>query len=55
MMLDELDVAVKVLCPIDGVNSNGVIFFRPKATSDQRVVAQALMNTNLDTLVVSRL
>lgn len=42
MKIWELDEAIKVVCPIDGVNWNKVIWFKPEATEDQRAAAQAI-------------
>lgn len=50
MKISELDVLVRAVCPIDGINSGGVISFRQEATVGQRSAAQALMDANLPTL-----
>lgn len=39
-----LDAELRKLCPIDGVNSDGVIAFAANATLEQRLAAQALVN-----------
>lgn len=51
MKIAELDTMIKAVCPIDGINSAGVIWFKPEATPEQRAAAQALMDTNLSKLV----
>lgn len=42
MKLYQLDELIKTVCPIDGINSNGVIWFKPEATDEQKVAAQAI-------------
>jgi hypothetical protein len=42
MKLYELDELIKTLCPIDGINSDGVICFQESATPEQRAAAEAL-------------
>ncbi|MFM9889792.1 MAG: hypothetical protein ACKVOE_03975 [Rickettsiales bacterium] len=44
MKLWELDEAIRAVCPIDGINSDGVIFFHDEATDAQRSAAHALMD-----------
>lgn len=53
MRIDEIDVAIKAVCPIDGCNSNGTIFFQEAATAQERAAAQAIMDANLPTLDLS--
>ena len=50
MKLHELDQLIGAVCPIDGINSAGVIFYRPDATAQQRSAADALMEMHLPTL-----
>lgn len=50
MKLHEIDEAIKLVCPIEGVNSNGVIWFLPEATPAQKAAAQALMDEHLPQL-----
>lgn len=50
MTIEELDALVKAVCPIHGLNSNGVIWFKPEATTDQRLAAQAVVATHLSEL-----
>lgn len=52
MYLYEIDEQIKAICPIDGVNSNGVIHFKPEATQEQRDTAIALMQELLPQLAV---
>ena len=47
MRLFELDELIKAVCPISGINSNGVIWFLPEATPAQKAAAQALMDEHL--------
>lgn len=37
-----LDIAIKAVCPIHGVNSNRVISFKDEATFQQKSTAQAI-------------
>lgn len=50
MRIDELDQAIKQVCPIDGISSDGRIDFTDDATAEQRAAAQSLMDVNLPTL-----
>ena len=50
MKLYELNDLISTACPIDGINSDGVIWFKPEATDEQKAVAQALMYQHLLTL-----
>ena len=43
MLIDELDAAIRAVCPIDGINTKGVIWFRPEATDEQKAAAQEVM------------
>jgi len=47
MKLYELHNLAAAVCPIDGINSNGVIHFKPEATDEQKATAQSLMDANL--------
>ena len=49
MKLYELDTLIRAVSPIDGINSNGVIWFKPEATDEQRAAAQALMEQHIST------
>lgn len=40
----DLDQAIKAACPVDGIDSNGRIYFRADATPGQRAAAQQLMD-----------
>ena len=53
MKLYELDELIRAVCPIEGINSNGVIWFKPEATPAQKVAAQALMQERLPQLEMS--
>lgn len=50
MKLQEIDTLIKAVCPIEGVNSNGVIWFKPEATPEQKAAAQALIDEHLPQL-----
>lgn len=50
MNIQELNDAVAAVCPIDGVNSDGAIFFQASATAPQKAAAQLVMTTNLPLL-----
>lgn len=41
MKLHEIHAEVAALAPIVGLNSNGVIWFAPEATPEQRAAAEA--------------
>jgi hypothetical protein len=43
MKLWELDELIRTVCPVDGINSDGVIFFKETATEEERITAEALM------------
>lgn len=50
MRLWELDVMVRGVCPINGLNSDGVIFFCDEATDDARAAAQWAVDENLSSV-----
>jgi hypothetical protein len=50
MKIEELDQLIKTVAPIYGINSDGVIWFRPEATDEQSAAAQALMDEHLPSL-----
>lgn len=50
MNIEDLDNLIKTVCPIDGVNSDGVVFFKAEATGEQRSAAQKIMDENLPLL-----
>ena len=50
MKIYELDEAIRAICPIDGINSDGVIWFKPEATKDEKAQAEKIMVENLPTL-----
>lgn len=41
-MLADLHMAIAAVCPIDGVDGDGTIWFRPEATEQQKSAAQAI-------------
>lgn len=47
MLIHELDQLIQAVCPIDGLSSNGEIWFKPEATEEQKAAAQALMDEHL--------
>lgn len=50
MTLTQLNDLIAAACPIDGINSDGLIFFKDEATTEERDAAQALMDANLPSL-----
>jgi len=50
MKLIDLHNLVAAVAPIDGVDSSGVIQFRPEATDQQKLDAQAVLDANLPNL-----
>lgn len=46
MKLNELDALIKAVCPIDGIDSSGVITFAASATAPQIAAAQAVFDAN---------
>lgn len=52
MLIEQLDAMIRAVCPIDGVNSKGVIFFKPEATDEQKAAAQEVMAQHLPDLVL---
>lgn len=51
MNIAELDFIVKQVCPIHGINSDGVIFFKEEATEEQRYLATEVVSENLPKLL----
>ena len=47
LTLAELTTMLQAVCPILGVNTDGVIWFAPSATQAQKDAATALMTQNL--------
>ena len=52
MKLYALYELVAAVCPIDGINSNGLIWFKPEATEAQKAQAQQIMDQYLPTLTL---
>lgn len=50
MKIAEIHNLVAAVCPIEGINSEGVISFAETATVEQQAAAQAVMDANLPTL-----
>lgn len=50
MKIGELDEMIKVVCPIDGIDSNGIIWFKEEATEGQRIAAQEIMSEQIENL-----
>lgn len=50
MNIAELHTLIAAVCPIDGINSEGVIWFKAEATEGQQAAAQAVMDANLSQL-----
>lgn len=51
MLIQELDQLIKQVCPIDGLNSSGTIWFKQEATEEQKQAAIALYNLHKDSLI----
>lgn len=43
-MLSELDLTIREVCPIDGVDSSGTVWFASEATPEQREAALAIVS-----------
>lgn len=43
MQLWQIDNEIRLLAPIEGVNSEGAIWFKPEATEEQRTAAETKM------------
>ena len=54
MKLYELHELINAVAPIDGCNSDGVIWFKPEATEEQRAAAQAIMDAELPNLELAQ-
>lgn len=50
MKLHDLDQLIRAVCPIDGIDSNGNITFKPEAAQPQRDAAEALMAQHLGSI-----
>jgi hypothetical protein len=50
MRLDELHDLIACLAPIEGINSDGAIWFTPEATEQQKAAAQEAMVAHLSDL-----
>jgi hypothetical protein len=46
MLIQDVDKLIRAVCPIDGLNAAGEIFFDPSATPEQRDAAIAVFNAN---------
>ena len=53
MKLQELDALIRVICPIEGINSNGIIWYAPEASPEQKAAAQVLLQEHLAQLETS--
>ena len=51
MKIEQLNALILAVCPIDGCNSNGVIWFKPEATAEQKAQAQGVMDANIASLM----
>jgi hypothetical protein len=52
MNMATLHALIAAVCPIDGINSAGVIWFASGATTEQQTAGQEVMDTNLAQLGV---
>lgn len=50
MNIAKLDALIKQVAPIDGVNSDGVVSFKPEATKDEIAAALAIVAEQLPLL-----
>lgn len=50
MLIEDLDQLIKTVCPIDGIDTSGTIWFSAGATDSQKTAARALMDEHLPTL-----
>lgn len=50
MLIEDLDQLIKTVCPIDGIDTKGAIWFAVGATAEQKAAARALMDAHLPTL-----
>jgi hypothetical protein len=50
MTIGQLDALIKAICPIHGINSDGVIWFKEASTEAQREEAVIILNLNIDKL-----
>lgn len=51
MRIDELNTLILAVCPIDGINSSGEIFYNETATQQQKDAARAIMDANISSLI----
>lgn len=51
MLIEELDKLIKTVCPIDGLDSVGNIWWTSEATEEQKKAAIELYNLHKDSLV----
>lgn len=47
MNLSDIDALVRKVCPIDGINSDGVIWFSEFASEEQKEKARIIVNQNI--------
>lgn len=50
MKLWQLDELIKTVCPIEGINSDGDVWFAPDATDAEKQAAYSLMQQHLPRL-----
>lgn len=53
MKLYELNDLIKAVAPIDGINSDGVIWFKAEATNEEKEAAQEIMDANLQNIEIN--
>lgn len=51
MRLHEINDAIKAICPVISINSDGKIEFDSSATDAQKIQAQSIMDTELPNLI----
>jgi hypothetical protein len=54
MKLWELSEMIAAVCPVDGINSDGVIFYKPEVTPTQQSAAEALMVAHIASVDTSQ-
>ena len=52
MKLWELDVLIRVVAPIAGINTNGDIDFLPSATEEEQTKAKKIMDENFKNISI---
>jgi hypothetical protein len=48
MMIQQLSEMISAVCPIDGISSNGAIWFKAEATEAQKADAMSILTQNIN-------